>query len=320
MNELNGFIKLYRKLKTWGWYQDSIVKCVFLHLLLSANFKDTPWQGRTLKRGQVVIGSQRIASELGFSRQQVRTALLKLESTNEITIEPTNKYSVITVVNWGDYQSEEDNINQQINQNPNQQITNNQPTKKYDILSNNVECRKMATNKITNKKEPENIDNIGFFESDTNLSTNTLTNNQPTNNQQITNKQPQRKNNKEYKNKRNIDSDIFSAYALEDESLLNTLTDFEQMRKSIKKPLTDRAKQMLCKKLDELKSNGEDVIACLEEAILHNWLTVYPIREKKKENTMNSAAPARAAAPDRKTELERSQRLIEERMKRLEGN
>lgn len=199
MNELNGFIKLYRKLKTWGWYQDSIVKCVFLHLLLSANFKDTPWQGRTLKRGQVVIGTQSLAMELGFSRQQVRTALLKLESTNEITIEPTNKFSVITVVNWGDYQSEEDDINQQINQQNNQQITINQPTKNYDILSNNVECRKMATNKTTNKNEPESIDNTGFFEDDTNLSTSTLTNHQPTNNQQITNKQPQRKNIKNIK-------------------------------------------------------------------------------------------------------------------------
>lgn len=311
---LNGFVKIHRKLIQWGWYQDNVVKGVFLHLLLTASFKDSPWQGRIIHAGQAVIGSQRMADDLGFTRQQVRTALTKLESTGEITIESTNKYTIVTVVNWEEYQVLETDTKIQVYK------QKEQPTKKDDILSNDVECSENVTSKITNKKEPENIDNIDFFESDTNLSTNTLTNHQPTNNQQITNKQPHRKNVKEYKEGKEINREVFSEYASGNEKLLEALEDFEQMRKSIKKPLTDRAKQMLCKKLDELKSNGEDVIACLEEAILHNWLTVYPIREKKKENTMNSAAPARAAAPDRKAELERSQRLIEERAKRLEGN
>ena len=137
MNSLSGFIKLHRKLVAWGWYQDYVVKDVFLHLLLTANFKPTPWKDRILEEGQVVIGSQSLAAELGFSRQQVRTALCKLKSTNEITIESTNKYSVITIVNWRDYQSSEKfstskstntaTINQPTN---NQQITNNQPQRK----------------------------------------------------------------------------------------------------------------------------------------------------------------------------------------------
>jgi len=34
-----------------------------------------------------------------------RTALDKLKSTNEITIETTNRYSLITVTNWEEYQT-----------------------------------------------------------------------------------------------------------------------------------------------------------------------------------------------------------------------
>ena len=53
-SSLNGFIKLHRKLVAWGWYQDYVVKDVFLHLLLTANFRDTQWMGVTLKKGQLV--------------------------------------------------------------------------------------------------------------------------------------------------------------------------------------------------------------------------------------------------------------------------
>ena len=137
MNSLSGFIKLHRKLVAWGWYQDYVVKDVFLHLLLTANFKPTPWKDRILEEGQVVIGSQSLAAELGFSRQQVRTAIKKLKSTNEITIESTNKFSIITIVNWRDYQSSENfstskSTNIATNNQPtnNQQITNNQPQRK----------------------------------------------------------------------------------------------------------------------------------------------------------------------------------------------
>jgi hypothetical protein len=49
-----------------------------------------------------------------------------LESTKEISIFSTNKYSVITVINWEDYQTcDEEATNEQPTSN--QQSTNNQP-------------------------------------------------------------------------------------------------------------------------------------------------------------------------------------------------
>ena len=33
----NGYIKLYRSLLDWEWYDDTVTKCLFLHLLLTVN-------------------------------------------------------------------------------------------------------------------------------------------------------------------------------------------------------------------------------------------------------------------------------------------
>ena len=45
-----------------------------------------------------------LAEELGFSVKQIRTALNKLKSTGEVASESTNRYTIITVVNWEKYQ------------------------------------------------------------------------------------------------------------------------------------------------------------------------------------------------------------------------
>ena len=104
MQELNGYIKLYRKLIQWGWYQDSVVKDLFLHFLLTASFKDFNWMGEQLKAGQLITGRKRLAEELNFSERQIRTAMEKLKSTGEVTYKSTNKFTIVTVVNWEDYQ------------------------------------------------------------------------------------------------------------------------------------------------------------------------------------------------------------------------
>lgn len=104
MQRLNGFVKVHRKLVQWGWYQDYVVKDLFLHLLLTASFRESQWMGRTIKKGQVITSYAHLAEELGFSVKQIRTALNKLKSTGEVASESTNRYTIITVVNWEKYQ------------------------------------------------------------------------------------------------------------------------------------------------------------------------------------------------------------------------
>lgn len=164
MQELNGYIKLYRKLIRWGWYQDSVVKSLFLHCLLMASFKDFDWRGRNLKAGQFITSRKRLAEELGFSEMQIRTALKKLESTKEITIETTNRFTIITVMNWGLYQSDEDLNNQDLNQ----QITNKQPTDNQQITNkqphrkNNKNYKNYKEGKEYNTRAREETPRKGF--------------------------------------------------------------------------------------------------------------------------------------------------------------
>ena len=130
MTALNGFVKLHRKMIEWGWYSDCVVKDVFLHILMVAAFKPGQYRGHEIQPGQAIIGRKIMAEELGFSEQQVRTALKKLESTGEISIFSTNKFSIVTVENWMFYQGDDNESNQQSTNNQptiNQQVTNNQP-------------------------------------------------------------------------------------------------------------------------------------------------------------------------------------------------
>ncbi len=103
MNE--SYIKLLRKLTEWEWYKDSQMVHLFIHLLLKANFSDGNFQGKKVMRGQLITGTNSLAESTGIARQSVRTCLNKLKLTNEITIESTNKNSLITIVKYNDYQS-----------------------------------------------------------------------------------------------------------------------------------------------------------------------------------------------------------------------
>lgn len=151
MNSLSGFVKLHRKLIAWGWYQDYVVKDVFLHLLLTANYKSTSWRGITLNEGQVIIGTQKLAEELGFSRQRVRTALEKLKSTNEITTEVTNRFTVVTIVNWRDYQSEQNLSSNKTTKG----VTNKQPTTNQQLTNKQPQRKNIKNNK--NIKNDKNV-------------------------------------------------------------------------------------------------------------------------------------------------------------------
>ena len=72
--------------------------------------------------------------------------------------------------------------------------------------------------------------------------------------------------------------DVFIGFAGEDHALLEALQGFDEMRRKIKKPLTDRAKGMLCTRLK--KYPRDKWISMLSEATLHCWQDVYPKTEE----------------------------------------
>jgi len=99
------FIKLYDKILNWEWYDDINTFRLFVHLLLKANYKDLKFEGQKILRGQLVTSLSSLASQTGLTVRQVRVSLDKLKMTGEVTSKATNRYTVITVIKYDDYQS-----------------------------------------------------------------------------------------------------------------------------------------------------------------------------------------------------------------------
>ena len=119
-----GWIKLHTKFLEWEWADDPNMVSLFIHLLLSACYKDCEWHGIKIKRGQFVTSREKLSIQTGISQQSIRTCLQKMQDTGEITKLSTKKYTLITICKYDEYQTKENSDNQVINQ----QSTNNQPT------------------------------------------------------------------------------------------------------------------------------------------------------------------------------------------------
>ena len=100
----NGYIKIYKKMLKWEWYDDINTKVLFLHCLLRANWEVAKWHGIELQKGQFVTSLASLSKETQLSVQQVRTSLEHLISTGEVTSNQQGKYRIITVNNWCEYQ------------------------------------------------------------------------------------------------------------------------------------------------------------------------------------------------------------------------
>ena len=152
---MEGWIKLHKKIQKWRWWDDAVTLKVFLYLLLNVNYSDKRWMGIIVKRGQIVASVSSIAEKARLSNQTVRTNLNRLKSTNEITIKSTNKFSIITISNYDDYQIDDDDINKQINKQPNKRTTNEQQTNNNNIRKEKNNKNKENTN-VPSSEESEN--------------------------------------------------------------------------------------------------------------------------------------------------------------------
>jgi hypothetical protein len=76
-----------------------------------------------------------------------------------------------------------------------------------------------------------------------------------------------------------VREDVFDVFANGHLPLIEALKEFEAMRKQIKKPLTDRAKTGICKKLVSLAGENRGLMAqILDQSTLHCWQDVYALK------------------------------------------
>ena len=67
--------------------------------------------------------------------------------------------------------------------------------------------------------------------------------------------------------------------------------EFENMRKRIRRPLTEYAKTLIVKELAKCKAIGDDPKDCLDRSIKNDWTDVYPRQPRPERNGKKEESP-----------------------------
>jgi hypothetical protein len=128
----NGWIKLHRKMleNPICNSQDSYLIQLWLHILLSVNHKEKRFlfNGKEMivEAGQGIFGLNQITKDLtGIKKDKSKSfskmktlyyrKLKILENLGNLKLQPNNKFTLITVINWHKYQNKECSIETQVN-------------------------------------------------------------------------------------------------------------------------------------------------------------------------------------------------------------
>lgn len=103
MNQ-NGYIKLYRKLLDWEWFDNSYMVHLWICLVSCANTKAKRWHGEMVERGQCLVSVSKLHEMTNISNCTIRRCLKRLQETGEIIVKTTNKNSLITICKYDTYQ------------------------------------------------------------------------------------------------------------------------------------------------------------------------------------------------------------------------
>lgn len=158
----NGWIKLYRVLlDKYIWLRSTPEqKVILITLLLMANHEPHKWvwnkKEYEVQRGQFITSINSIVQKCGrgVSTQNVRSALKKFEKHEFLTIKSTNTNSLITIINWEEYQPKDEKVTNEPTEN--QQATNKEVTKNQQRGNKEVTTNKNDKNDKNDKKNTNN--------------------------------------------------------------------------------------------------------------------------------------------------------------------
>lgn len=176
-----GWIKLYRSIREGEIFNDHQLLRLWLICLTEATYKECSQligkQTVHLMPGEFVTGRFDIFEKYNQGlkntdkikgEKTVYRWLEKLESLGCVTIKKTTKYSVISIVNWSEYQQNDQQKNDHVidhqndhqndQQKPNDSNGSNDVSEKSDHQNDQLNVRKMTTNKEV--KEIKNINNM----------------------------------------------------------------------------------------------------------------------------------------------------------------
>jgi len=104
-----GYVKLYRKLEEKGYYKNSKYVHLWIHLLMKANHKGNEFMFNKkltkINPGQFITGRKKLSEETNINSNTIENILTLFENEQQIEQQKTNKYRIITIKEWKQYQS-----------------------------------------------------------------------------------------------------------------------------------------------------------------------------------------------------------------------
>lgn len=103
-----GWVKLHREIEHWKYFKNSEIFHLFCFLILKANHKDNySGDGTLIKRGQLMTSYSSLSEKTGLSESKIFRITEKLKIEKQIEKLGTSKNTIITIVNYEMYQSDE---------------------------------------------------------------------------------------------------------------------------------------------------------------------------------------------------------------------
>lgn len=123
-----GYIKFWRRAEdSCVWSRGIEYRGLLITLLARANYHESSFGGEKILPGQLAVSMQRLAEDLGISRDKLNRMLKNLEKDEVITIRGAhNRYTIITILNFRQYQ-ENKTDNRTTPAQPTAQPPHNQP-------------------------------------------------------------------------------------------------------------------------------------------------------------------------------------------------
>lgn len=262
---MNGWIKIHRKiLDNRVVCKDADHMAVWMYLLLNAshNAHSQLYGGKTveLRPGQLITGRRVIGEKLNIEETKVLRILRLFQKNNQISIETKNTGSLISILAWNEYQSEQMFAQQNAQQNAQQSAQ---------------------------QTELGNADKIKGFEDKEQMFAQ----------QNAQQNAQQSAHNQEGFNKNNIEKKtVPKGTAKEkdffcDHELNAAFVEFIKFRKQIRSPMTDRAIELAVNKLNKLSQDPLVQRQIIEQSIVNGWKGLFSLHDDDEKHKVRKSQP-----------------------------
>ena len=138
-NKDQGFILIYRSILQKSFMQDTCYLSIWVHLLLLANHTERFVNGIKIERGSFLTSRKVLSTKTGIEESKIERILLYLENEQQIKQQKTNKYRIISIINYDRYQKS----NNKLNNNKQQKTTKQQQKTQLNNDNNEKELKQI---------------------------------------------------------------------------------------------------------------------------------------------------------------------------------